>query len=593
MDSYVAPLADITSALLAVGLGELLQFPAFDGIDVATVTELLEGFGRLAGEVIAPTDRIGDRAGATLDTATGEVTVADQVAAAFAAFTEGGWTALSAPTEFGGGGFPSLVAAANSEMFCSANMALSLNPVLTQSAIELLERWADDRQRGLFLSRLIDGTWTGTMNLTEPDAGSDLGAVRTTATPLGDNPATATRFAINGTKIFITWGEHSLTDNILHLVLARLPGAPDGTRGISLFLVPKFTVDDSGAILERNGVRCLALEHKLGIHSSPTCVLQFENAVGELVGPVNGGMAAMFSMMNPARLSIGVQGVAIGERALQQASSFADERRQGRSKSNVTAEPSRIAEHPDVKRMLLDMAVTVDAARLLVYSAFAAADTAKHAPDADQREHAQRRADLLTPLAKAWPTDEAVRVASLAVQVHGGMGFIEETGIAQRYRDARIAPIYEGTNGIQAIDLAGRKIARDDGRAAAELLGEIAEIADRAVGVAELSASAKALSDAVQQSRAGVAWIVERFATDTDNVLAGATAVLELLALTVAASLLIRQAIEHAANQLPDAGRRLARAEFFALDRLSRLPSLTAISLGVDLLDAGLAVWPV
>jgi len=588
MDSYVAPLDDIISALRTVGLDEILTLPAFEGIDRATVADVLGGFAKLAGEVIAPSDRIGDAVGAMLDTATGEVTVAPEIANAYARYSEGGWTALSASAEFGGGGFPGLIAAANQEMFGSANLALSLNPVLTQSAIELLERWADERQRSVFLSRLIDGTWTGTMNLTEPDAGSDLGAVRTTATPIEGDPANATRYAITGTKIFITWGEHSMTENIIHLVLARLPGAPEGTRGISLFIVPKFNVDDAGELLERNGVQCLALEHKLGIHASPTCVLQFTDAIGELVGSVNGGMAAMFSMMNPARLAIGLQGVSVGERAFQQSSAFAHERRQGRSKDNTTSSASVIAEHPDVKRMLLDMAVTVDASRLLVYLAVAAADVANDHPDAEERARSQRRMELLTPLAKAWPTDEGVRVASLGVQIHGGMGFIEETGIAQRYRDARITPIYEGTNGIQAIDLVGRKIARDNGLAVNELLDEISVTIERADGIAELSNAAKSLSEAVHQCRAAVTWIVEQFANNADAVLAGATVFLDLLATTVAGSLLIKQAADHIEDGSPDATRRVACSEFFAFDRLTRLPSLQSISLGNELLTAGL-----
>ncbi len=587
MDSYVAPLDDIISALRTVGLDEILTLPAFEGIDRATVADVLGGFAKLAGEVIAPSDRIGDAVGAMLDTTTGDVTVAPEIATAYARYSEGGWTALSASAEFGGGGFPGLVAAANREMFGSANLALSLNPVLTQSAIELLERWADERQRSVFLARLIDGTWTGTMNLTEPDAGSDLGAVRTTATPIGGDPANATRYAITGTKIFITWGEHSMTENIIHLVLARLPGAPEGTRGISLFIVPKFNLDDAGALLERNGVHCLALEHKLGIHASPTCVLQFTDAIGELVGSVNGGMEAMFSMMNPARLAIGLQGVSVGERALQQSSAFAHERRQGRSK-DTTSGASLIAEHPDVKRMLLDMAVTVDASRLLVYLAVAAADVANNHPDAEERARSQRRMELLTPLAKAWPTDEGVRVASLGVQIHGGMGFIEETGIAQRYRDARITPIYEGTNGIQAIDLVGRKIARDNGLAVNELLDEISVTIERADGIAELSNAAKSLSEAVHQCRAAVTWIVEQFANSADAVLAGATVFLDLVATTVAGSLLIKQAADHVEDGSPDATMRVARAEFFAFDRLTRLPSLQSITLGNELLTAGL-----
>ncbi len=595
MDNYTAPINDMLAALRIVGIDDLLALPDFDKVDVAAIHDVLDGFGALAENVIAPTNRVGDANGATLDTATGVVHTAPELAEAYAEYSRGGWTALSAPEALGGGGFPAIAATAMREMFGSANMALSLNPVLTQSAIELLERWGDDRQNALYLARLIDGRWTGTMNLTEPDAGSDLGAVRTTATPLDGD-----RWAINGTKIYITWGDHELTDNIVHLVLARAPGAPGGTKGLSLFLVPKVLVDETGALRGRNGVHALALEHKMGIHASPTCVLQFDDAVGELVGPLHNGMAAMFSMMNPARIAIGLQGVSIGERALQQATAFAAERRQGR----VGAEnPGPIAGHPDVQRMLLDMTVTVRAARRLVYATSIAVDVAGHHPDAEVRIAAQARADLLTPLAKAWSTDEGVRLASLAIQIHGGMGFIEETGVAQHYRDARIAPIYEGTNGIQAIDLVGRKVARDGGAAMSSLITEIVATVDRADAIPALADAASSLRTATATLTATTAWIVDTFSSATSDVFAGATAYLGLAARCAAAEILLREAVEAVetaeagegtdadavVGSAADAARLAAQVTFFAAEQLDSAPSAASIMLGAGVLAAGLA----
>ena len=584
MNSYTAPVDDIVAALRTVGIADLLALPAFveAGIDLESVGEVLSGFADLAGEVIAPTDRIGDVVGAGFDPSTGAVSTAPELAHAFEQYLKGGWTALSAPIDSGGGGFPLVVATAVREMFGSANMALSLNPVLTQSAIEMLEQWADARQRKLYLARLIDGTWTGTMNLTEPDAGSDLGEVRTTATPLDNG-----QWAINGTKIFITWGEHDLTENIVHLVLARIPDAPAGTKGISVFLVPKLLVDDDGRLQGRNGVKALSIEHKMGIHASPTCVMQFDDAIGELVGRPNGGMAAMFGMMNPARVAIGLQGVSIGERSLQQAWSYAAERRQGAAGGTT---PAPIIEHPDVRRMLVDMAVSTRATRLLVYATSLAADLARNLADEDDRRAAQIRADLLTPLAKAYPTDEGVRLASVAIQIHGGMGFIEETGVAQRYRDVRIAPIYEGTNGIQAIDLVGRKVARDNGAAITALLDELGPVTDRGAAVPSLQPQAAAVRSAIEAVRRETAWVVTNFATHRDDVLAGATPFLRLVASAVAGALLLRQAVD-ASESDPESStshQLAAQLHFFVVDQLEPATSVASIRVGDDTLRAAL-----
>lgn len=575
MDTYRAPVERMLLALQVAGLGDVLELPAFNAVDHDAVADVLAAFGALAGEVIAPTNRIGDTEGARL--VDGTVVVPQELAAAFAEFSRGGWIALAAPEQFGGGGFPKAVATATQEMFCSANMALSLNPVLTQSAIEALTEWGTDRQRDLYLTRIVDGSWTGTMNLTEPDAGSDVGAVRSTATPRPDG-----RYAISGTKIFITWGDHDLTANILHLVLARLPGAPAGTKGLSLFIVPKHLVGEDGTIGARNGVQVLSLEHKLGIHASPTCVLEFDGAIGELVGPEHNGMAAMFSMMNPARLAIGVQGVAIGERAFQQAAAFATERRQGRSLTATESGQSPIVEHPDVQRMLARIAVGVDAARLLTFATAIAADLAIHGPDEPARTAAQLRADLLTPLAKAWPTDLGNELASLALQVHGGMGYVEETGAAQLYRDARISAIYEGTNGIQAIDLVGRKLGRDRGAAMQALLAEI----DATLTDAEAHPSASTIAAAVALLRTAhttlveaTDWIVARPVEERADVLAAATAYLELAAVVTAGHLLLRQALLVTETGGP-AALEQARLALFAATCVERARSLAPITIG-------------
>ena len=577
MHGYTAPIDDILRALRVAGLDELLHTPAYEGVDEATIREALEGFGRLAEEVITPTDVIGDRQGATLDRATATVSLPDELVSAFDAYMDGGWGAIAAPVEHGGGGLPKVLATAVHEIFGSANLALSVNPMLTQSAIELLERWGDERQQHVVLPRLVSGEWTGTMNLTEPDAGSDLGAIRSMAEPTGDG-----RWSVNGTKIYITWGEHELRRNIVHLVLARTPGAPEGTKGISLFLVPKVHFADDGSLGERNGVRCVGLEHKLGIHSSPTCVLSFEHAIGELVGPLHGGMAAMFSMMNPARLSVGVQGVSIGERARQQAVAYASERRQGGDPDHPGG-PVTIDVHPDVRRTLADLAATVDAIRMLTYTTGIEGDLADRHPDDARRDRARRRADLLTPLAKSFGTDQGVRLASIALQVHGGMGFIEETGIAQRYRDARIAPIYEGTNGIQAIDLALRKIVRDGGVALHELLDEVDTTTDAARANSDLGEVCDELTAASAEVRAHAAWLMARHATHRRTVLTGATAFQELLSLVVCTHLLVKAAIAPGASNT-----ETARARLFAATLLGRRPRLGDTTLDSAHVDAAL-----
>ena len=448
-----------------VGLEELAGHNRFAEASGDMVDAIVEGAGQFAAGMFAPLNRIGDEVGARWSP--DGVTMPAGFRDAYRAYVEGGWGTLAGPQDFGGQGLPLTLAVVVMEDLGSANMGFSLCMMLTPGAVEALKHHGSPDLQAAWLPRLITGEWTGTMNLTESQAGSDVGALKTRAEPNGDGS-----YRITGQKIFITYGEHDLADNIVHLVLARLPEAPDGTRGISLFLVPKILADGT-----RNDLRCVSIEHKLGIHASPTCVMAFgdnEGATGWLIGEENKGMAAMFTMMNNARLNVGLQGVSIAERAMQQAVGYAMERVQGSRQGR----PARIVEFPDVRRMLLRMKALTQAARALVYYTSGQIDRGRLGGN-----EARMRADLLTPLVKAYGTDVGVEVTSLGVQVHGGMGYIEETGAAQHYRDARIAPIYEGTNGIQAADLVGRKLPMEGG----EVLGRLlAEIRNEAAGEAAL-----------------------------------------------------------------------------------------------------------
>jgi 3-(methylthio)propanoyl-CoA dehydrogenase len=467
--TYTPPVTEQRFVLETItGIGDL-------GVDGDIVDAILEGAGAFAAGEFAPLNRIGDTVGAKW--ADGKVTMPSGYRAAYQAYVEGGWGSLDGPEAFGGQGLPFSLATVVLEDLGTANMAFNLCPMLTVGAIEAIHTHGTDDQRATYLPKLVSGEWAGTMNLTEPQAGSDVGALRATATPRADGS-----YGIKGTKIYITFGDHDLTDNIIHLVLARTPDAPAGTKGISLFLVPKFRAAADGSFAEPNDVRCVSIEHKLGINASPTCVLSYgdnDDCQGWLIGPEMGGMRAMFTMMNNARLNVGLQGVQIGERATQAAMLYAKDRVQG---------GSAIIEHPDVRRMLLRMKALTQAARALVYSAAGFVDRANAGV-----EGAKARVDLLTPLAKAYGTDIGCEVASLGVQVHGGMGFVEETGAAQHYRDIRIAPIYEGTNGIQAADLVGRKLTGDGGAALKAL---IAEVRTDAAGEAALMHLADAVDSA-------------------------------------------------------------------------------------------------
>ncbi|WP_309629537.1 acyl-CoA dehydrogenase [Brevundimonas sp.] len=464
--TYRAPVRDIAFSLTAIaGIDQVAATGAFPDYDADVLGAVLEAAGQFSEGVLAPLNRPGDQAGAKY--ANGSVTAAPGFADAYRQFAEGGWTGLTAPAEAGGQALPKALELAAYETIQSANMAFALCPMLSLAAIEALEQVGTEHQKATYLPKLVSGEWTGAMVLTEPGAGSDLGALTSTATPNGDGT-----YALNGQKIYITWGDHDATDNIVHLVLARLPDAPPGPKGISLFLATKFEVKEDGSSGARNDFRPVGIEHKLGIHASPTCVMSYEGARAELVGQPNQGLAHMFVMMNNARLAVGVQGVGVAEGAYQHALAYALDRRQGRSVWTGEAN-APIIDHPDIRRTLAVMKAKIEAARAICFATGVAADLARHAATEDERRKWKGREDLFVPIAKAWSTDIGCDVASDGIQIHGGMGFIEETGAAQYYRDARITPIYEGTNGIQAMDLVGRKLSQDGGASAKAVIAEM------------------------------------------------------------------------------------------------------------------------
>ncbi|MGH9085138.1 MAG: acyl-CoA dehydrogenase family protein, partial [Acidimicrobiales bacterium] len=442
MAEYTAPLRDMRFALEHLAdLSGVATLPGFDHVDADGVLAILEENARFMEDKVAPLNRLGDLQGSVRND-DGTVTTPDGFADAYRAYVDAGWGAVSFPPEYGGGGFPWLMSIAMQEILTSANMAFSMCPLLNQGAIDMLLHHASEEHRETYLPKMVTGEWTGTMNLTEPQAGSDVGALTTKAVPQDDGT-----YRITGTKIFISFGEHDMSDNIIHLVLARTPSAPPGTKGISCFIVPKQLLDEDGSPGERNDVTCVSIEHKMGIKASPTCVLSYgergEGAVGYLIGEENAGMRYMFTMMNNARLSVGLEGLSLSERAFQMALAYAKERRQGRAPGAPAGEQSLIVDHPDVRRMLLTMRASIEALRGIIYLNAAAIDRANHGADAADREAGQELADLLTPVSKGWGTDLGVELTSLAIQVFGGMGYIEETGVAQHFRDARIAPIYE------------------------------------------------------------------------------------------------------------------------------------------------------
>ena len=562
MSAYVAPIADMRFVLRHIaGLADVARLPGAEGAEPDLVDQILEEAGRFAGEVLAPLNQGGDLEGSRLEN--GVVRTPTGFRDAYRTFVDAGWNSLPFGPEHGGQGLPWLVGTAVGEMWASANMAFSLCPLLTQGAIDLLSHHASPEQKAAYLPNMIAGSWTGTMNLTEPQAGSDLGQVRTRAVPAEDGT-----YRIAGQKIFITWGDHDLAENIIHLVLARTPEAPAGSRGISLFIVPRFLLDAAGRPGTRNDVRTVSLEHKLGIHASPTCVLSFGEdggAVGFRVGEENRGLEYMFTMMNNARLSVGLEGVAIAERAYQQARGYALARVQSREIGSPDPAPVAIAHHPDVRRMLLSMRARAEASRALAYTVAGALDHALRHPDASERARHQAFVDLMIPVVKAWSTDLGVEVASPGIQVHGGMGFIEETGAAQHLRDARIAPIYEGTNGIQANDLLFRKIGRDGGAATAALIARMR--ADLEDGPADdIAGPVRAGIDTLE---AATQWLVEAQRRDAREAAAGAVAYLQILG-TVAGGWLMANAARAARQALANGEdpafhqAKIATARFYA-----------------------------
>jgi len=517
--SYVAPVRDIAFVLKhVVGLDALSRLEGFEDATPELVEAILEESARFTAEVLAPLNVVGDREGCTwspdgVKTPTGWPE-------AYARFVENGWGSLPFDPEYGGQGLPMTVAAAVQEMWHSANMSFGLCPLLTQGAVDAIEHHASDALKARYLPNLVGGAWSGTMNLTEPQAGSDLAAVRTKAVPEGDH------YRISGQKIYITYGEHDLGENIIHLVLARLADAPEGVKGISLFIVPKILVNEDGSLGERNDVRCVSIEHKLGINASPTCVMSYGDdggAIGYLVGEENKGLVYMFTMMNQARHAVGVEGYGVAEMAYQKALAYARDRKQGRTLLGKGEDDQGIVNHPDVRRILMTMKSAVEAMRGLGLECAAAFDTARRHDDPETRERMQRRGELLTPLVKGWSTELGVELCSLGVQVHGGMGYIEETGAAQYLRDARIAPIYEGTTAIQANDLIGRKTARDGGRGMQELTDDmratLAEL-EKADHV-ELRAIARRLAPALDAMNASTDWLLGQ----NDATLPSATSV--------------------------------------------------------------------
>ena len=517
--TYVAPVKDIAFVLNhVVGLADIAKLPGFEDASPDLVEAILEESAKFTGEVLAPLNWIGDQQGSQWKD--GFVTTPDGWKDAYDQFVESGWGSLSFPTQFGGQGLPMSVAAAVQEMWHSANISFGLCPLLTQGAVDAIEHHASEELQQRYLPKMVEGVWSGTMNLTEPQAGSDLAAVRTRAEPAGDH------YLITGQKIYITYGEHDLTENIIHLVLARLPDAPEGVKGISLFIVPKFLINDDESIGERNDVHCVSIEHKLGIHASPTCVMSYGDnggAIGYLVGKEHHGLAYMFTMMNQARHAVGVEGYGIAERAYQQAVSYARDRKQGKTLLAKSEDDQGIINHPDVRRILMTMRSTIEAMRGLGLECAAAFDLAKQHPDDGVKDKMRRRGELLTPLVKAWSTEMGVELCSLGVQVHGGMGYIEETGAAQFLRDARITPIYEGTTAIQANDLIGRKTARDGGKGLGELM------ADMRATLAELNQSehvdmkaiARRMEPAIVAAESATEWLLGQ----NDATLPSATSV--------------------------------------------------------------------
>ncbi|MDG2211610.1 MAG: acyl-CoA dehydrogenase [Acidimicrobiales bacterium] len=542
MSDYRTPLDDIRLTLDAItNISSICDLPGYEHVDPETIDGMLDELGRFVAEVIGPVDRVGDQEGCSVED--GVVTMPEEFQSAWDQFVEAGWSSISQDPDYGGGGFPGAIQTVMTEMLGAASRSWSMGPMLTVGAIDAIHSFGTEELKETYLPKMVANQWSGTMNLTEPQAGSDVGALTSKAVPQEDGS-----WRIFGTKIFITYGEHELAENIIQLVLARTPDSPPGTKGISLFIVPKYIVNEDGSLGDRNDYKCLSVEHKLGLHASPTCVLSYgesgEGAIGYLLGEEHQGMRCMFKMMNNARLGVGVEGLAVAERALQLASDYAQDRRQGRAVGSPAGEQSLIIDHADVRRMLLTMRAYTDAMRGVLYLTSAYLDIANRHSDADTAQDASDRAELLTPISKGWCTDVGCEMTSLGIQVHGGYGYIEETGAAQHFRDARISPIYEGTNGIQAIDLVGRKVPMKNGAVIKELLNEIQQFSQGLDGSSEEFVSIKKnLEEALVATEEATDWIFARGAENPNDVMAGATPYLKMLGQLVGGWLLARQAV--------------------------------------------------
>ncbi len=589
--TFVSPIEDMLFTLKHIaGLDELISRNYFEDFDEDLASAILNEAGKFANEQLAPLNVKGDETGAKL--VDGNVTLPDGWKEAYLNWVEGGWGALPGPQEYGGQGLPMSISLACNELWNSASMAFALCPLLTQGAVNALKQHGNEAQKQKYLPKMITGEWTGSMLLTEPHAGSDLGQLRAKAVRQDDGS-----FRLYGTKIFITYGEHPMTDNIIHMVIARVEGAPEGTRGISLFVVPKFMVNDDGSLGDRNDIYCTSLEEKLGIHASPTCVMNMgdtDGAVGYLVGEENRGLNAMFTMMNEARIGVGAQGTAIAERAFQHALAYAQERKQGKTKDTPASDMAPIIQHPDIRRMLLQSRAKIAASRAICYTVAKNIDISEKATDEAEKQAAEARVGLLTPVAKAYSTDIGVEVASECVQVHGGMGFIEETGAAQHYRDARIAPIYEGTNGIQALDLVGRKLPLANGEVIKAHITELREIADnlRASNRPELGKAPERIDAAITSLENATIWALTNLGSKPDAVSAVAVPYLRLFALATGGAYLAKGVLS--AMKDGDApATMVASTRFFAENECNEAPALeiavTEGSESILLGDLGIA----
>ena len=591
--TYQAPVDDILHALKAAAdLDDLIAHGLLDGVDEDTIRAVINEAGKFGAEVLDPLSAPGDRVGSKL--IDGKVVTPPGWSQAYQQFAAGGWGALAAPEEWGGQNLPQVVATAAGEVWNASNLAFGLCPLLTFGAIDAVEAQGNEELKRTYLPKMVSGEWTGTMNLTEPHAGSDLSQLKTRAVKHADGS-----YRLTGTKIFITYGDHEMTENIIHLVLARLPDAPHGTRGISLFLVPKYLVNKDGSLGARNDVECAGLEHKLGIHASPTCVMKYgekgAGAIGYLVGEENRGLNVMFIMMNAARLAVGVQGVAVAERATQLATAYAKERRQGRTAKSLGGSTgdtmAPIIEHADIRRSLMTMKALTQAARAICLVTAKETDVARRAQKDAERAAAHARVALLTPVAKAFATDIGCEVASIGVQVHGGMGFIEETGAAQIYRDARILPIYEGTNGIQAIDLVTRKLPLGGGKVMEAYLAELKQTVDavRASNHRELGRMGERLGEAVTALAEASRWMGEVLSSNPDAALAGASPYLRLFGLAAGGVYLAKGALAAVRTGAANA-QIVAVARFFAETLATAAPGLKETVLAGA--EATLAMTP-